>query len=211
MWSFNDQNWKLLNQIFSPLSASTVFRWAPCFWKEYMHSFSSFCSLSDVSWPDVKPFCNWCTWRKERKGDKKVLSGILSAVSWLWLLGGQMADLRLFYGVPWLIPQILIPETSWCHASVGTLLFLCDLLKCFQQSLGILSPLLIFHCWNPFTLLETQREVSQSCPSLCDPMDCSLPGSYVYGIFQEIVLEWIAISFSKDLPNPGIEPGSPTL
>ena len=40
-------------------------------------------------------------------------------------------------------------------------------------------------------------EVAQSCPTLCDPMDCSLPGSSVHGIFQAIFLEWIAISFSR--------------
>ena len=54
-------------------------------------------------------------------------------------------------------------------------------------------------------------EVAQSWPTLCDPIDCSLPGSSVHGIFQAIVLEWIAISFSRDLPNPGLEPRSPTL
>ena len=41
------------------------------------------------------------------------------------------------------------------------------------------------------------RKVSQSCLALCDPVDCSLPGSSVHGIFQAIVLEWIAISFSS--------------
>ena len=41
------------------------------------------------------------------------------------------------------------------------------------------------------------RKVSQSCPTLCDPVDCSLPGSSVHGIVQAIVLEWIAISFSS--------------
>ena len=40
-------------------------------------------------------------------------------------------------------------------------------------------------------------EVAQLCPTLCDPMDCSLPGSSVHGILQAIVLEWIAISFSS--------------
>ena len=45
---------------------------------------------------------------------------------------------------------------------------------------------------------------SQSYLTLCDPMDCSLPGSSVHGILQAIVLKWIAISFSRDLPNPGI-------
>ena len=40
-------------------------------------------------------------------------------------------------------------------------------------------------------------EVAQSCPSLWDPMDCSLPGSSLHGIFQARILEWVAISFSK--------------
>ena len=46
---------------------------------------------------------------------------------------------------------------------------------------------------------------TQSCPTLCDPMDCSPPGFSVYRIFQARILEWLAISFSRDLPNPGIE------
>ena len=105
---------------------------------------------------------------------------------------------------------------------------------------------------------ESESEVAQSCPTLCDPVDCSLPGSSVYGILQTTMLEWVAISFSKtglkvkvkslsrvrlfatlwtvahqaplsmgfsrqdywsglpfpspgDLPDPGIEPRSPTL
>ena len=40
-------------------------------------------------------------------------------------------------------------------------------------------------------------EVAQSCPTLCDPMDCSLPGCSVYGIFQARVLEWVTIAFSR--------------
>ena len=44
--------------------------------------------------------------------------------------------------------------------------------------------------------------VAQSCPTLCDPMDCSLPGSSVHGILQERVLEWVAISFSRGSSQP---------
>ena len=40
-------------------------------------------------------------------------------------------------------------------------------------------------------------EIAQSCPTLCNPMDCSLPHSSVHGIFQARVLEWVAISFSN--------------
>ena len=39
---------------------------------------------------------------------------------------------------------------------------------------------------------------AQSCPTLCDPVDCSLPGSSVHGILQARVLDWVAISFSRD-------------
>ena len=40
-------------------------------------------------------------------------------------------------------------------------------------------------------------EVARSCPTLGDPIDCSLPGFFVHGIFQARVLEWVAISFSR--------------
>ena len=41
------------------------------------------------------------------------------------------------------------------------------------------------------------NEVIQSCPTLCDPMDCSLPGSFLHRILQARILEWVAISFSR--------------
>ena len=47
-----------------------------------------------------------------------------------------------------------------------------------------------------------ESEVAQLCPTLCVPMDCSLPGSSVHGIFQAIILEWIAISFSRGSSQP---------
>ena len=49
---------------------------------------------------------------------------------------------------------------------------------------------------------ESESAVSQLCPTLCDHMGCSLPGSSVHGIFQAIVLEWIAISFSRGSSQP---------
>ena len=45
---------------------------------------------------------------------------------------------------------------------------------------------------------ESESEVTQSCPTLSDPMDYSLPGSSIYGIFQARVLEWDAIAFSAN-------------
>ena len=49
--------------------------------------------------------------------------------------------------------------------------------------------------------VKSEREVAQSCPTLRDPMDCSLPGSSVHGIFQARVPEWGAIAFSILLPE----------
>ena len=47
--------------------------------------------------------------------------------------------------------------------------------------------------------VKSESEVAQSCPTPSDPMDCSLPGSSVHGIFQAGVLEWVAIAVSKIL------------
>ena len=47
--------------------------------------------------------------------------------------------------------------------------------------------------------MKSESEVAQSCPTLSDPMDCSLPDSSIHGIFQARVLEWGAIAFSDSL------------
>ena len=51
--------------------------------------------------------------------------------------------------------------------------------------------LLIAYFW------KSESEVAQSCPTLWDPMDCSLPDSSLHGILQARILEWVAISFSR--------------
>ena len=53
--------------------------------------------------------------------------------------------------------------------------------------------------------------VTQSCLTLCDPMDCDLPSSSVHEISQARILEWVAIPSPGDLPNPGIQPTSLAL
>ena len=50
--------------------------------------------------------------------------------------------------------------------------------------------------------MKSESEVAQSCPSLCDPIDCSLPGSTIHGIFQARILEWVGISFSRRSSRP---------
>ena len=50
---------------------------------------------------------------------------------------------------------------------------------------------------------KRESEVAQSCLTLCNPMDCSLPGSSIHGIFQARILEWFDISFSRGSSQPG--------
>ena len=52
----------------------------------------------------------------------------------------------------------------------------------------------------------SDMKVAQLCPTLCNPIDYT-----VHGILQARILEWVAFPFSRDLPNPGVEPRSPAL
>ena len=93
---------------------------------------------------------------------------------------------------------------------------------CCCQVASVVSDSVRPHKWQPTTLpcpwdslgkntgvgchfllqcmkVKSESEVAQSCPTLSDPMDCSLPGSSVLGIFQARVLEWGAIAFSNVL------------
>ena len=98
------------------------------------------------------------------------------------------------------------------------LLLLLLLLSCFSrvqlcaipQTVGHQAPLSLGFSrqehWSglpfPSPMHESESEVAQSCPTLSDPMDCSLPGSSIHGIFQARVLEWGAIAFSKPHHRP---------
>ena len=61
--------------------------------------------------------------------------------------------------------------------------------------------------------VKSESEVAQSCPTLSDPMDCSLPGSSVRGIFQARVLVWVATAFSakSSLGDPNVHHRSRTI
>ena len=54
--------------------------------------------------------------------------------------------------------------------------------------------------------VKSESEVTQLCPTCCDPMDCSLPGSSVHGIFQARVLEWVAIAFFGNIQGVSLNP-----
>ena len=67
---------------------------------------------------------------------------------------------------------------------------------------GLWLVLIINYQGFSFYSIKKESEVSQSYPTLCDPMACSLPGSSVHGVFQARILEWVAISFSRGSSQP---------
>ena len=65
--------------------------------------------------------------------------------------------------------------------------------------------LFLIYFWSFLILgwkVKSESEVVQSCPTLCNPVDCSPPGSSFHGIFQARILEWVAISFSRGSSRP---------
>ena len=71
----------------------------------------------------------------------------------------------------------------------------------FTKSLNLIA---IFMVWgqNRVEIKYSTCLVAQSCPTICDPRDCSPPGSSVHGSLQARILEWIAISFSRASSQP---------
>ena len=89
-------------------------------------------------------------------------------------------------------------------------LTLCDPMSCSRPGLPVHhqlpEPIQTHVQAGSLWAEQLGSEVAQSCPTLCNPMDCT-----VHGILQARILEWIAFLFSRDIPNPGIEPRSPAL
>ena len=62
----------------------------------------------------------------------------------------------------------------------------------------------------PSSIAKSESEVAQSCLTLCNPMDCSLPGSSLHGILQARILEWVAIFLLQGIfPTRGSNLGLP--
>ena len=68
--------------------------------------------------------------------------------------------------------------------------------RCTTLSMGLEKKISHENYCQCFLICPQHAKSLQSCPTLCDPMDCSLPGSSVHGILQARVLEWVAIAFS---------------
>ena len=136
------------------------------------------------------------------------------------VFAGHLICLSWSSSISFLSHLIPLPATSspdpppcsglcWSRAGIGKRLKNCTGQRVFMASMSW-SKLPFRQAWtntqptSPMALLvhESESEVTQSCPTLCDPTGYSLPGSSVHGIFQAIVLEWIAISFSRGSSQP---------
>ena len=87
----------------------------------------------------------------------------------------------------------LVPHLNYCE-------FLKELCYSRIDSLNVLYCRLIKSLHSEW--VSEVSKVAQSCPTLCDPVDCSPPGSSVHGVLQARILEWVAISFSRGSSEP---------
>ena len=107
-------------------------------------------------------------------------------------MGSVKVCLGLMHGELWnMTGHGIVP--IWRQAG-WTFVFLLGLMICYRLLVGVID--------GGHNLLGEMAPVTQSCPTLWDPTDCSLPGSFVHGIFQARVLEWVAISFSRISSRP---------
>ena len=116
---------------------------------------------------------------------------------------------HLFVSVPALTVLTLVPTIMWPVGSYFPPLSICFLLVnevCIPPLYRVIRTELSrqssdysnHHSGQQAATIKDQlSKAAQSCLTLCNPMDCSLPGSSVHGIFQARVLEWVAISFSR--------------
>ena len=147
--------------------------------------------------------------------DQLCLSGVVEKQDAVWWYGHKFIKLKISIGVPYThvhmwnvlkaVHEVENTDAPWMEG--------CTLLwagtkpgHTKKEKLGTWEMIIILLC----QLYMKWSEVAQSCLTLSDPMDCSLPGSSVRGTFQAIVLEWIAISFSRGIfPTQGLNPGLP--
>ena len=113
-----------------------------------------------------------------------LLFGVLLFQTWSCLIGGP--GLSSF----WVSSGVRGLENKWHTDSQTTVLW--TLLESVETNPALLSPCLQYVC-----VLGTQ-----SCLTLCDPMDCNPPGSSVHGILRARILEWVAIPFSRGSSRP---------
>ena len=140
-----------------------------------VHSFSTTCSASLISSPS-----DWLLADHPVSFPQLLWFGCLSfclhEVRSSFLSGAPLSGHRWPFPA-WWIPAFLLTISSLTNPCISSYIY-SEWTACQPKS-------------------ESESLVAQSCLTLCNPMDCSLPGSSFRGIFQAIVLEWVAISFSR--------------
>ena len=110
----------------------------------------------------------------------------------LWTSG--TAHCTVFISIKSLLSVILLQE-KYVHSLFLDVMIIFSFFFSFQRILFNLKSVYLYQRVRACS-------VAQSCPILCDPMDCSMPGSSVHGIFQARILEWVAISSSMGSSSP---------
>ena len=125
----------------------------------------------------------------------------------LCLWGNDSVWKELPYVVKYFTSQEVTAAAWWAGLSIPKLISLFKI-----QSLRPSQKIRTQYAWNRVQhdwcvcvcvcVCARVRMCAQSCLTLCDPMDCSSPGSFVHGVLQERILKWIAISFSRESSWP---------
>ena len=105
----------------------------------------------------------------------------------LWINGNTLTSILISY----------ISDHVCCHIAALLLQQVKRSLSECTPGVCIFKSFILFKNLEFFLTCHSESKVTQSCLTLCVPMDCSLPGPSVHGIFQAAVLEWIAFSFSR--------------
>ena len=108
------------------------------------------------------------------------------------------------------LSRVFSSTVVWNHQFFGaqpsssgpSLTFVCATRKTIALTIQSFVGKVMSLLFNTLSESENESEVTQLCPTLCDPMNCSLPGFSLHGIVQARVLEWVAISFSRGSSQP---------
>ena len=123
---------------------------------------------------------------------REVPSLIITVMDLYWEGQGEQQVLSFFASllscIPSKTPKCLLPP-HYCSVSQLGANFVT------QDTFGDVETFWVVASWGA-------SEVTQSCPTLCDPMGCSPPGSSVHGILQARIPEWVAVSFSRRSSQP---------
>ena len=154
----------------------------------------------DVQKPTLKIQLNNKSFLKENHLGRRVFIILHSMQTFFWLVGGEVTE----WSSKNLVLSMKSSSSTWVEALVPaeklkgivnvlwggtrTLLYCCTIVS------GVFR---LFFCLPCCCYV-----VTKSRPTLCDPINCSLPDCFVHGILQARILKWVIISFSRDLPDP---------